>query len=58
WLKVFALKRDVVGIRGVQSGLYLCLGADGAAFASVRAESRALWRDWLSAAKLTVERRP
>uniref|UniRef100_A0A3B5KBT0 Fibroblast growth factor n=1 Tax=Takifugu rubripes TaxID=31033 RepID=A0A3B5KBT0_TAKRU len=34
WVKVFALKRGVVGIKGVESGLYLCLSADGAARAA------------------------
>uniref|UniRef100_A0A3Q3XAA5 Fibroblast growth factor n=1 Tax=Mola mola TaxID=94237 RepID=A0A3Q3XAA5_MOLML len=29
WLKVFAMKRGVVGIRGVKTGLYLCMGGDG-----------------------------
>lgn len=36
WLKVFAMKRGVVGIRGVKSGLYLCLGADGLPHGAVR----------------------
>ncbi|XP_036964961.1 fibroblast growth factor 4A isoform X1 [Acanthopagrus latus] len=29
WLKVFAMKHGVVGIRGVKSGLYLCMSAQG-----------------------------
>ncbi|XP_040912298.1 fibroblast growth factor 4A [Toxotes jaculatrix] len=29
WLKVFAMKHGVVGIKGVKSGLYLCMGAEG-----------------------------
>ncbi|KAF3842680.1 hypothetical protein F7725_001529 [Dissostichus mawsoni] len=29
WLKVFAMKHGVVGVRGVKSGLYLCLSAEG-----------------------------
>ncbi|XP_041638325.1 fibroblast growth factor 4A [Cheilinus undulatus] len=32
WLKVFAMKRGVVGIRGVKSGLYLCMNGDGLAY--------------------------
>ncbi|XP_070694424.1 fibroblast growth factor 4A [Pempheris klunzingeri] len=32
WLKVFAMKRGVVGIRGVKSGLYLCISGDGLAY--------------------------
>lgn len=36
WMKVFALTRGVVGIKGVASGFYLCLGADGVARAAVR----------------------
>eukprot|EP00064_Thunnus_orientalis_P023571 superscaffoldBa00009043_g23818 len=31
WLKVFAMKHGVVGIRGVKSGLYLCMSAEGLA---------------------------
>lgn len=36
WLKVFAMKRGVVGIKGVKSNLYLCLSADGVARGAVR----------------------
>ncbi|KAM6978453.1 fibroblast growth factor 4A-like [Tautogolabrus adspersus] len=32
WLKVFAMKHGVVGIRGVKSGLYLCMSRDGLAY--------------------------
>ncbi|XP_074551416.1 fibroblast growth factor 4A-like [Halichoeres trimaculatus] len=32
WLKVFAMKHGVVGIRGVKSGLYLCMKEDGLAY--------------------------
>lgn len=32
WLKVFAMKQGVVGIRGVKSGLYLCMSGDGLAY--------------------------
>ncbi|XP_020491093.2 fibroblast growth factor 4A [Labrus bergylta] len=32
WLKVFAMKHGVVGIRGVKSGLYLCMNRDGQAY--------------------------
>ncbi|XP_017546935.2 fibroblast growth factor 4A [Pygocentrus nattereri] len=31
WLKVFAMKRGVVGIRGVKSELYLCMNKEGIA---------------------------
>ncbi|XP_028289500.1 fibroblast growth factor 4A-like [Parambassis ranga] len=31
-LKVFAMKNGVVGIRGVKSGLYLCLSGEGLAY--------------------------
>uniref|UniRef100_A0A3Q2ZM93 Fibroblast growth factor n=1 Tax=Kryptolebias marmoratus TaxID=37003 RepID=A0A3Q2ZM93_KRYMA len=29
WLTLFAMKRGVVGIRGVKSGLYLCMDEEG-----------------------------
>ncbi|XP_029315508.1 fibroblast growth factor 4A-like [Cottoperca gobio] len=32
WLKVFAMKHGVVGIRGVKSGLYLCMSGEGLAY--------------------------
>nr|XP_020462266.1 fibroblast growth factor 4-like [Monopterus albus] len=32
WLKVFAMKQGVVGIRGVRSGLYLCMNEEGLAY--------------------------
>uniref|UniRef100_UPI0037E9401E fibroblast growth factor 4A n=1 Tax=Semicossyphus pulcher TaxID=241346 RepID=UPI0037E9401E len=32
WLKVFAMKHGVVGIRGVKSGLYLCMSGEGHAY--------------------------
>ncbi|XP_042350586.1 fibroblast growth factor 4A [Plectropomus leopardus] len=32
WLKVFAMKHGVVGIRGVNSGLYLCMSGQGQAY--------------------------
>ncbi|XP_037644803.1 fibroblast growth factor 4A [Sebastes umbrosus] len=32
WLKVFAMKHGVVGIRGVKSGLYLCMNKEGLAY--------------------------
>lgn len=31
------MKRGVVGIKGVETNLYLCLSVDGAAYGSVRA---------------------
>ncbi|KAM9850640.1 fibroblast growth factor 6-like [Aulostomus maculatus] len=34
WLQVFAMKRGVVGIRGVKTGLYLCMSGDGVAYAA------------------------
>lgn len=40
WLKVFAMKRGVVGIKGVKTNLYLCLSADGMAYGSVRASTK------------------
>ncbi|CAJ1078583.1 fibroblast growth factor 4A [Xyrichtys novacula] len=36
WLKVFAMKHGVVGIRGVKSGLYLCMKGDGLAYGAER----------------------
>uniref|UniRef100_A0A8P4KRU8 Fibroblast growth factor n=1 Tax=Dicentrarchus labrax TaxID=13489 RepID=A0A8P4KRU8_DICLA len=36
WLKVFAMKHGVVGIRGVKSGLYVCMSADGLAYGAER----------------------
>lgn len=35
WLTVFAMRRGVVGIKGVLSGLYLCMDEDGLAFGEV-----------------------
>lgn len=35
WLKVFAMKHGVVGIRGVKSGLYLCMSAQGRTYGAV-----------------------
>ncbi|XP_068581346.1 fibroblast growth factor 4A [Cebidichthys violaceus] len=32
WLNVFAMKNGVVGIRGVKSGLYLCMSGEGLAY--------------------------
>ncbi|XP_039673318.1 fibroblast growth factor 4A [Perca fluviatilis] len=32
WLKVFAMKHGVVGIRGVKSGLYVCMSGEGLAY--------------------------
>nr|XP_046260124.1 fibroblast growth factor 4A isoform X2 [Scatophagus argus] len=32
WLKLFAMNHGVVGIRGVKSGLYLCMSGDGLAY--------------------------
>ncbi|XP_038575660.1 fibroblast growth factor 4A [Micropterus salmoides] len=32
WLKVFAMDHGVVGIRGVKSGLYLCMSGEGLAY--------------------------
>lgn len=35
WLKVFAMKQGVVGIRGVKSGLYLCINGERLAYGAV-----------------------
>lgn len=35
WLTVFAMRHGVVGIKGVMSGLYLCMDEDGLAFGEV-----------------------
>ena len=35
YLRVFAMKHGVVGIRGVTAGLYLCMKADGVVYGSV-----------------------
>ncbi|XP_016517936.1 fibroblast growth factor 4-like [Poecilia formosa] len=32
WLKVFAVRRGVVGIKGLTSGLYLCMSGQGLAY--------------------------
>ncbi|XP_059199502.1 fibroblast growth factor 4A [Centropristis striata] len=32
WMKVFAMKHGVVGIKGVKSGLYLCMSEGGLAY--------------------------
>ncbi|XP_068184665.1 fibroblast growth factor 4A isoform X2 [Antennarius striatus] len=36
WLRVFAMKHGVVVIRGVKSGLFLCMGRDGLAYGAER----------------------
>lgn len=35
WLKVFAMKQGVVGIKGVKSSLYLCMSGQGLAYGAV-----------------------
>ncbi|XP_073329840.1 fibroblast growth factor 4A isoform X1 [Pagrus major] len=36
WLKIFAMKHGVVGIRGVRSGLYLCMSGEGRAYGAAQ----------------------
>lgn len=53
WLKVFAMKRGVVGIRGVKTGLYLCMGGDGLPYGAVRVRQC----EWRWRAELIVHSR-
>ncbi|XP_076602528.1 fibroblast growth factor 4A-like [Chaetodon auriga] len=45
WLKVFAMRHGVVGIRGVKSGLYLCMSADGLAYAAEQFSDECLLKE-------------
>ncbi|KAM9709708.1 fibroblast growth factor 4A-like [Menidia menidia] len=45
WLKVFALKCGVVGIRGVRSGLYLCMKGKGLAYGAEQFSDECLFRE-------------
>ncbi|XP_062287330.1 fibroblast growth factor 4A [Scomber scombrus] len=45
WLKVFAMKHGVVGIRGVKSGLYLCMGGEGLAYGAEKFTDDCLFKE-------------
>ncbi|KAL0963889.1 hypothetical protein UPYG_G00314940 [Umbra pygmaea] len=47
FLKVFAMMRGVVGIRGIKSGLYLCMSQDGLAHGAVHFSSDCLFNERL-----------
>ncbi|XP_053184869.1 fibroblast growth factor 4A [Scomber japonicus] len=47
WLKMFAMKHGVVGIRGVQSGLYLCMGGEGLAYGAEKFTDDCLFKEKL-----------
>ncbi|XP_030580243.1 fibroblast growth factor 4-like [Archocentrus centrarchus] len=46
-LKVFAMQRGVVGIRGVQSGLYLCMSREGLAYGAEQFSDDCMLREKL-----------
>ncbi|XP_071773277.2 fibroblast growth factor 4 [Centroberyx gerrardi] len=45
WLKVFAMKHGVVGIRGVKSGLYLCMRGEGIAYGAKQFSDDCLFKE-------------
>ncbi|KAI4805254.1 hypothetical protein KUCAC02_009880 [Chaenocephalus aceratus] len=45
WLKVFAMKQGVVGVRGVKSGLYLCLSAEGLPYGAEKFSDECLLKE-------------
>ncbi|KAM3862202.1 fibroblast growth factor 4A-like [Diretmus argenteus] len=45
WLKVFAMKRGVVGIRGIKSGFYLCMSGQGVAYGSEQFSDDCLFKE-------------
>ncbi|XP_040058377.2 fibroblast growth factor 4A [Gasterosteus aculeatus] len=45
WLNVFALKHGVVGIKGVKSGLYLCMTGEGLAYATEQFSDECLLKE-------------
>ncbi|XP_033966226.1 fibroblast growth factor 4A [Pseudochaenichthys georgianus] len=45
WLKVFAMKHGVVGVRGVKSGLYLCLSAEGLPYGAEKFSDECLLKE-------------
>ncbi|KAJ8012690.1 hypothetical protein DPEC_G00045510 [Dallia pectoralis] len=47
FLKLFAMKRGVVGIRGIKSGLYLCMSRDGIAHGAGQFSSDCLFKEIL-----------
>ncbi|XP_049341074.1 fibroblast growth factor 4A [Astyanax mexicanus] len=47
WLKLFAMKHGVVGIRGVKSKLYLCMNKEGIAQGKKQFSSECLFKEHL-----------
>ncbi|KAM4730646.1 fibroblast growth factor 4-like [Anableps anableps] len=47
WLKVFAMRRGVVGIRGVKTGLYLCMSGQGLAYGAEQFSDNCLFKESL-----------
>ncbi|XP_058478707.1 fibroblast growth factor 4A [Solea solea] len=45
WLKVFAMKHGVVGIKGVKSGLFLCMSKEGQAYGTEQFSSDCLLKE-------------
>ncbi|KAF7657460.1 hypothetical protein LDENG_00026600, partial [Lucifuga dentata] len=45
WLRVFAVRRDVVGIRGVHSGMFLCMSNTGTAYAAEQFSDECLFKE-------------
>ncbi|XP_038150061.1 fibroblast growth factor 4A [Cyprinodon tularosa] len=47
WLKLFAMRPGVVGIRGVKSGLYLCMTEHGLAYGAEKFTDNCLFKESL-----------
>ncbi|XP_076011313.1 fibroblast growth factor 4A-like [Genypterus blacodes] len=45
WLRVFTMKNGVVGIKGVKSGLYLCMRGTGAVYGSEQFSDECLFKE-------------
>uniref|UniRef100_UPI001CD887C3 fibroblast growth factor 4A n=1 Tax=Solea senegalensis TaxID=28829 RepID=UPI001CD887C3 len=45
WLKVFAMKHGVVGIKGVKSGFFLCMSKEGQAYGTEQFSSDCLLKE-------------
>lgn len=52
WLKVFAMKHGVVGIKGVKSGLYLCMSGEGLTYGAVCSQNTSWINDKLSSVNI------
>ncbi|PWA18817.1 hypothetical protein CCH79_00020490 [Gambusia affinis] len=45
WLKMFAVRRGVVGIRGLKSGLYLCMSGQGLTYGEEQFSDNCLFKE-------------